>query len=170
AEPPTSSSGTKYGAPPVPEPLDVQGIINDPCNALTDEQLDNFPGTLDEDTEKITTTTLSDKKTGCNWIFQGDRYSYGAIAGGVALPRDIYHGLSSIYRAAQKGKYDTFRPVETAGYPAAVNKNSDVGGECRLSVGLRNDTAYRITTGLSSDHPEYEHPCESAKKLASFVV
>src|SRR5699024_12206813 len=130
-------SGKKLGPHPGPQSLDVQGSINVECKAQNNEQLDNFPGTLDEDTEKITTTTLSDKKTGCNWIFQGDRYSYGAIAGGVALPRDIYHGLSSIYRAAQKGKYDTFRPVETAGYPAAVNKNSDVGGECRLSVGLR---------------------------------
>jgi len=88
------------------------------------------------------------------------------------LPSDEYHGLSSIYRAEQDGSYDTFRPFEAAGYPAVINNESDMtdSGSCRISIGLRDDTAYRIDTLLDPEHPFYEQACTPAKKLASFVV
>src|SRR5699024_1863384 len=113
-----SSSHAKYGAPSVADPLEVQGIISHPCSALTKDQLSNFPGTLDGDTHTTETTLYSDKKTSCNWSFQGDRYSLGGFVAGVALPHDRFHGLSSLYRANKKNKYKTFHPIETAGYPA----------------------------------------------------
>jgi len=165
-----ASSVAKYGAPSVPESLDVKSIIDDACSALTEDQIAEFPGTLDKKrTSK--TTLLSDKKTSCALTFQGGRYSYGTIGGGVALPRDTYHGISSIYKSNQQGSYETFRPVEIADYPAVINSESGVGqGECRLSVGLRDDTAYRISTLFSTEHPDYDEPCKIAEKFASFVV
>lgn len=166
-----TSSSAHYGAPPVPEPLNVKGIIDDPCNAVTDQQIDEFPGTLDS-THTTETTPLSDKKTSCNWAFEGDRYSYGSFVAGVALPRDTFHGLSNTYRANQNGSYDIFKPIEAAGYPAVINSQNDNtdNGDCSMSVGLRDDTVYNITVGLAPEHPDGDQPCKPAKKLASFVV
>jgi len=165
-----TSSTAKYGAPPVPNPLDVQTIVENPCSALTKKQINKFPGTL-EKSFKSETTRFSDKKTSCAWKFEGDRYSLGTIGGGVPLPHDRYHGISSIYKARGQNAYEVFRPVEIAGYPAVINNQTDsTDGSCRLSVGLRNDTAYRITASPSSQSPDYDRPCEQAKKLASFVV
>src|SRR5699024_2230269 len=88
------SSAVKYGAPSVPAPLDVHGIVNDPCSALSKDQIDKFPGTLNK-TDTSATTYQDDKKTTCSWIFKGDRYSYGTVGGGVVVPSATYHGLSS---------------------------------------------------------------------------
>jgi len=167
----TDNSSPTHGAPSVPSPLDVRDIIDDPCSALTKQQTDSFPGTLDS-TETAKTTLLSEKETSCNWNFQGDRYSYGGFIAGVALPRDTFHGVSSIYEADEKDEYEVFEPVKVAGYPAVINNETDNAdsGDCRLSVGLRNDTAYRITADPSSESPDYDQPCEQAKKLAEFVV
>src|SRR5699024_3202716 len=145
------SSSPKHGAPSVPEPLDVHSIVADPCSALTKEQVGKFPGTLDK-TDVSKTTYQDEKKTTCRWIFKGDRYSYGAVGGGVVLPSETYQGLSSIYKARQEGSYEVFQPLELAGYPAVINgsKAETSGGGCRVSVGLRNDTAYRITVLLST--------------------
>lgn len=167
-----ASSTAKYGAPSVPEPLDATGIVDDPCGALTDRQLDEFHGTVDDSTHTTEATPLSDKKTACNWSFEGDRYSLGGFVAGVALPRDTFDGLSSSYRANQAGKYDTFDPFEAADYPAVINNQtgSPGEGECTLSVGLRDDTVYQISTLLDTDHPNYDEPCKTGKKLASFVV
>jgi len=165
-----ATSTTAYGAPSVPEPLDVQKLINRPCSALSDKQINNFPGTL-KNSFTAKTTRFSDKKTSCAWRFEGDRYSLGTVGGGVPLPRDRYQGISSIYKAHKQHAYEVFQPLEIAGYPAAINNKTDNNdGDCRLSVGLRNDTVYRITAAPSSQSPDYDQPCEQAKKLASFVV
>src|SRR5699024_5890620 len=131
-----------YGAPSVPEPLDVQGLISDPCSALTDKQSNYFPGKLD-DTFTAETTRFSDKETSCAWTFKIDRRSLGTIGGGIPLPQERYKGISSIYKADQQDSYEQFEPLDIAGYPAAINNQTDADdGDCRLSVGLRDDTAY----------------------------
>lgn len=160
-----------YGAPPVPSDLDVSKIVDDPCGALTKEQVDEFPGTLD-DTDTAQAATSSEKKTACNWNFRGDRYSYGGIIGGVVIPSDTHQGLRSLYKTQQLDSYDTFEPVELTGYPALIHGDDDTftENECRLSVGLRDDTAYRITADPSSESPDYDEPCEAAKRLGKFVV
>src|SRR5699024_1906662 len=121
---PSGSHASRYGAPTVPSPLDVEELIHNPCSALSSDQIDTFPDSLDE-SEVAETTTFSDKKTSCNWFFQGKSYSYGSILGGVALPRDKFHGLSSIYKSHEDASYETFEPLKAAGYPAVVNNESD---------------------------------------------
>lgn len=165
------SNSAKYGAPSVPAPLAVHSIVDDPCSVLPKEQIDEFPGTLNK-TDTSATTYQDEKKTTCRWIFQGDRYSYGAVGGGVVLPSAIYHGISSIYKTEKKGKYEVFEPIELDGYPAVINGSEaeTTEGACRVSVGLRDDTAYRITVLLDPSNPDYDEPCNSAKRLGKFVV
>src|SRR5699024_341084 len=98
--------------------------------------------------------------------------SYGSVTGGVVLPSETYQGLSSIYKARQEGSYEVFQPLELAVYPAVINgsKAETSPGRCRVSVGLRHDTTYRITVLLSTSNPEHGQPCQSAKRLGRFVV
>lgn len=161
----------KHGAPPVPAPLDISGITNDPCSALTEQQTDAFPGKLAE--TRVGETTLTGEGKSCSWIFHGDRYSLGGFSGGVVLPSPQYQGLSSLYKGKQRGAMDTFRSVgPIGGYPAVIYASGrSIGdGFCRLAVGLRDDTAYRVNTELSSNHPAEQDPCQVARKLAKFVV
>lgn len=168
---PNSESDTsKYGAPSVSDPLAVESTLSTPCNVLTDKQLNEFPGEIrNEETED---TTRIGNGLACAWTFEGDRYSYGSLTAGFVLPTASYHGLSSIYRSHQETGYETFQPVEISGYPAIINNETDTtdAGDCRISVGLRDDTAYRVSATLSSEHPHYDQPCEQAKKLGEFVV
>lgn len=174
--PSSSQAGSglpKYGAPAVTHPLDVSSIAQDPCKAVTKQQMEAFPGSLDR--TRVSPTTATGEGKSCGWIFDsGGRYgTFGRISGGVVPPTPSYQGLTSIYEGRQDGSADTFRPVDSiSGYPGVVYASGrDIGeGYCRLTVGLRNDTAYRITTGLDPDHPSYAKPCDAAKKLAGFVV
>lgn len=160
----------KYGAPAVKNPLAVNSIKHAPCDALTSKQVKSFPGTLDR-TEVFEDSPTSGADS-CNWVFDGDRYGLGAVAGGLVLPSPTRHGLSMVYRAKQQGSTTTFRPLSVKGYPAVIYASGRTIGDgtCRLSIGVRNDIAYRIETTLDSDHPAYETPCKTAKKMARFVV
>lgn len=164
-------SAARHGAPPVPAPLDVSGIVQTPCKALTDKQVQTFPGTLEK--THITTSTGTGEAKACAWSFEGDRYSMGTISGGVVLPSAQYHGISSIYKSKQHGNLDAFREVgPIAGYPAVIYGSGRAPGDgwCRLAVGLRNDTAYRIEVGLLSQSPHSQKPCTDAKQLAKYIV
>lgn len=159
----------KNGAPDIPNPLDVSTLTSNPCEVLTKQQVESFPGSLSEDTHSLPTTAGGAGKA-CSWIFTGKRYSIGAISGGIVPPTSTHHGLSSIYDGRESA--DVFRPITVHDYPAVIySATGAIGsGACRMSVGLRNDTAYRIQTGLAGNHPSYEKPCRMAKKLAGYIV
>lgn len=159
----------KHGAPDIAQPLDVSSLTHNPCDAITDTQVESFPGTLDE--TQTSPTTAGGAGTACGWIFDGPRYSYGSISGGIVPPTPTHHGLSSIYDGRDAAK--VFRPIKSInGYPAVIYSGSGPieSGSCRMSVGLRNDTAYRIQTMLDADHPSYDKPCRMARKLAGYIV
>lgn len=150
----------KNGAPAVKEPLDVSSIKDDPCEAMTEKQAGEFPGTL------LNTETRSGK---CAWKYEGDRYRLGSVGGGLEL--DSSKGLTKYY-----GDIDddvaVVDPVDAVeGYPT-VHFDADVstGGVCALEVGLRDDLVYTAQAILESDHPSYDNPCDAARDFAEVVV
>lgn len=146
AESTSVSSEPDSGAPEVPEPLDIEGIVADPCAALTEAQLIRLdvvepgrPGTMD-----------------CSWSLTTGTYH------GVIVSLDS--SLDEVY-ASGVNKY--FQETTIAGYPAVYASVLDqrAQGGCNLWVGVTDDVAVGVSTVfLDVD------PCPVAERFATSVV
>lgn len=167
AKAPSTQKQPTNGAPDVTDPLNTSAIEMDPCHAVSEQQLESFPGSLDETKPE---TSGARSKT-CAWIFNGDEgYSFGDIRGGVNVDDD--GGLGTLYQQQAEGKLGIFKPVDAInGYPALVyNTGQGRDGRCVLAVGLNNEHIYITDVSFDDNHPSYESPCEPAKKFAGLVV
>lgn len=159
----------KYGAPAIADPLKFSPIVDDPCSALTQSQVESFAGEFSD-------TAINEVKSEtkyCNWHFDDPSTGYGlGVVGGGVNVEDGAHGLTTLYAQERKGFLTTFKPVgDIAGYPAVIYAaGGEREGKCFMAVGLSDKRAYIASASLDPDHPKRGSPCSVAKKLARYVV
>lgn len=164
---PTAQSGSnlpRHGAPVVTDPLKVDSLKSDTCNAMTQEQAESFAGTLTG-----TKVERDGESAYCVWNYSGGRYPYGSIRGGLDMSND--DGLTRYFSQKNSGGWKVQKIDAIAGYPAVIH---DVGlqsiGGCVIAVGVQNDLVYKASTQLGSEHPSRDKPCEIARNLATLAV
>jgi hypothetical protein len=143
----------KGGAPAVPDPLDID--VDDPCNALTAEQLAaigiSAPG--DEG--------FHDGDGECRWHLDSSQLHIVTLSPAVSRGG----GLGQIYDRKETQEY--FEPTEIHGYPAvyaSVLDGRERGG-CTLWVGVSDELAVEVTTSfLEVD------PCPVAEQVATGMI
>lgn len=152
---PVDEVETEPAAPTVDDPLEVDGIVGDPCDALARDQLADLglvgpgePNTHGDD-------------DGCDWRLTTSRLHIVTIR---PLVSDK-NGLGDVY--AGRDYKDYFEETTVDGYPAvyaSVLDERDSGG-CTLLVGVTDDLVVSVKTSfLDVD------PCPVAQKTAEAMI
>jgi hypothetical protein len=159
ASPVPTGAATDNGAPKVPAALNADGILADPCSALSAAQQDDIgmvkPGKGDQG------------PTGpeCRWKSAGSSLNSVEVSPFTANE----NGLSDIY-GQQAGKA-YFEPVTVAGYPAVSTNISDLrsSGNCPLWVGVSDQLVVVVTAQLGEGENKAT-PCAVAQKVAEAMI
>jgi hypothetical protein len=159
ASPAPTGEATDNGAPKVPAPLNADGVLADPCSALSAAQQDEIgmvkPGEGDQG------------PTGpeCRWKSVSSSLNSVEVSPFTANK----NGLSDIY--AQKAGSAYFEPLTVAGYPAVSTDVSDLrsGGDCPLWVGVSDQLAVVVTAQLGEGKNQTT-PCVVAQKVAEAMI
>lgn len=141
------------GAPRVEDPLQVNGIVDEPCGALAADQLRALgfsPGELN---------TFGDDD-GCDW-----RLANSTLGTVTVRPLVSENGLGDVYGRQDYSEY--FEPTTVNGYPAVYESVLDErnDGGCTLYVGVTDELAVEVdTTFLDVE------PCPVAEETAEAVI
>ncbi|MDI5977805.1 DUF3558 domain-containing protein [Amycolatopsis magusensis] len=167
ASEPSQSAGESevpgFGAPKIENPLDVGGLDQRPCEALTDAQVTELLGS--------DTTKKEENVSGpmCSW------HSYGTDGAFVAVsfPTVTDLGLTGLYRG--KGQqlkfFKEMSPVR--GYPTVAWGQTDdtaTDGRCGVSAGTTDRTTLDATVTLSKKNVGTKDPCEAARGVLDLVI
>ncbi|MGW4058982.1 DUF3558 domain-containing protein [Amycolatopsis sp. NPDC004747] len=159
AAPAPTSQAADNGAPKVPAPLKTDGILADPCSALSAAQQDDIG------MAKPGKATQGPTGPDCAWTSNGSASNVVSISPFTANK----NGLSDIY--AQKAGSAYFEPLTVAGYPAVSTNVSDLrsSGNCPLWVGVTDELAVMVLAQIStgSNKPQ---PCTVAQKVAEAMI
>lgn len=154
----TSPDNSPGLAPPVPEPLDPEMLLSEPCDLLTDTQLDQLG--LVEYSSRI--DSLGDHE--CTWAESEE----GTRKISISAMGNNENGLSDIY--AQREQYNHFEPTTINGYPAVIADPYTLleDGACPLYVGITDQlTAYTIAQfPIASD----DDPCPITQDVAEAMI
>lgn len=161
AQPTTGASGEQDPdrAPRVDDPLDASPFLDQPCAALSQQQLAEFsitkPGVP-------TTTGAVAENAGpfCSWPNDTGGIGVGFLTGNK-------NGLSDIYR--DRANFEHFEPATVDGYPAAYNNDPDLRseGDCTIMVGISDSLAFRVTEQGKLDA---EGSCDRARQVAAAAL
>jgi hypothetical protein len=150
------------GAPKVDDPLDTTRFQQDPCQALTANQVTTIlGGSVDG---KPTDRPLGNA---CQWR---DPDSRGLVE--VHFSDQDPRGLSALYQASKDDKYAYFTvlpPIE--GYPAVardVVDDRDIG-RCSVVVGVSDEITFDVPVRLSEANAGKD-PCDAAVKVAGMAL
>lgn len=154
-ETPVSTSRTRPAreAPAVPEPLRID--VDDPCAALTPEQLSAM-GITDPGVRGF-----HDGDAECRWHLATSPLHVVSLTP-VASEKA---GLSDVYAGKKYQQY--FEPTEIDGYPAVYAGVLDQrsNGNCQLWVGVTDELAVDVATHfLETD------PCPVAERVAAGMI
>ncbi|QWF80536.1 DUF3558 domain-containing protein [Amycolatopsis sp. CA-230715] len=155
---PVSSPGPAKptAAPPVPSPLKADGIVAQPCTALSSAQTQQI-GMVDPQSNPTSTGP------GCVWRSASDDLNKVTIAPMTANKG----GLDDIY--ANKGAY--FEPKTVNGYPAvlsgAVEDRSE--GNCNLWIGVTDQLAVAVQAQIARGANK-ANPCPVAEKVGAAMI
>lgn len=133
----------KNGAPEVTDPLDVERVLVDPCEALGDDQLRGLgfggPGEFD-------TFRGEDQ---CKWRMADSSLQIVTIRPAVS-PKE---SLSDVYGKRDRMAY--FKPTTIGGYPAVYASPIDQrdGGNCQLLVGVSDDQLITVAATFLQVEP-----------------
>lgn len=160
--PPTSSSSADHGgdAPRVSEPIDVSGLEEDPCTALSDAQvqkLNLLPG------ERGETDQGAPK---CRYEYDDDSGSRVVFT----LVPEFSNGLADLYEREPNLAY--FEPTEVSGYPAVYASPNEgrSSGVCQLHVGLTDNFLVSVWVYLGQSTPDYPRGCEVAEMSTRTMI
>ncbi|MFD2469489.1 DUF3558 domain-containing protein [Amycolatopsis silviterrae] len=164
--PPSTSTGPRFGAPPVPAPLDASPLEKNPCAAMSPDQVASLGAPFKNNDPK------PDDYTGpsCNWEFAT---SPASSVGGTLATKDPGHGgISGIYSKKQSGGVTKFEPFTVNNYPGVIYDpaSNSPAGLCTMVVGLRDDLGYVIDVSLDGLKNPFADSCEVGKKVAGYVV
>lgn len=151
----SSATEDENAAPKVAKPLDVEGILDDPCDALATNQLSELGLT-----GRGETNTFGDDD-GCDWTLQGTSLSTVIIR---PLVSDK-NGLGDTYDLKEHKDY--FEETRIGGYPAVFASALDErdSGNCTLVVGLTDELAVSVDASfLDID------PCPVAERTAEAMI
>jgi hypothetical protein len=147
------------GAPHVPAPLPVDGLLAQPCDALSPTQVDQL-GMVGPGKSEQTPTGPS-----CTWK------SATSDANSISVePVTINkNGLDSIY--ANKAKAAYFEPLQIDGYPAVYFDIQDgrSQGTCSLWVGATDELAVSVISQIGRG-PNVSNPCPVAERTAKAMT
>ncbi|MFD2397892.1 DUF3558 domain-containing protein [Prauserella oleivorans] len=157
---PSSSAAPGSDTPSVAEPLDVSSLEQDPCAALSSQQVQQLnlqPGKRE--------STNSGAPV-CEYEYKEDSGSQVS----VILTPEFTNGIGDVY--ARKDALAYFEPTEIAGYPAAYASNSDgrSEGTCQLHVGLTDQFVVSTMVQLSSLNADYPRGCEVAELSTQTMI
>ncbi|HEY2061081.1 MAG TPA: DUF3558 domain-containing protein [Amycolatopsis sp.] len=164
---PASSTGLRFGAPPVPAPLDPTPLETDPCAAMTPVQVASLGAPFKNEESK----PADPLGPACSWSFATED-GRSSTTGAVFTGDPSHGGISGLYGRQQMGGLTKFQPFTANGYPGVIYDaaSNTPPGSCPLAIGLRNDLTYTISVDLDGlDHP-FADACELGKKVAGFVI
>ena len=161
---PSSGSGgpSPGGAPKVQNPLDTTAFHQDPCRALTADQL---PELLGADVPGTKRRGVSAPE--CEWRNRSTGASFGMQ---FVLANDS--GLSTAY--AQRHTYDLWQelpPIE--GYPAVVadlRDSRNTLGACTVLVGVTDSLEFSVSGNLSDAKRGKADPCQAIQLAAKLML
>jgi hypothetical protein len=151
----TTSERPRGGAPAVDEPLDVEVLRHDPCDAITAEQLGGLG---------ITDIGLHDSYEGnpeCRWHLSDSQLHVIGLSPVVSSDG----GLGDVYEKKDYQQY--FEPTEVDGFPAVYASvlEQRSRGNCNLWVGVTDQLVVSINTYfLEVD------PCPVAERIATAMI
>ncbi|OLT46532.1 hypothetical protein BJF85_16935 [Saccharomonospora sp. CUA-673] len=152
------------GAPAVTDPLPKSVLDGDPCDALTQEQLDMALGS---GTPRGSRADLDATGPGCDW--NSAQTDFAAIQ--IGFVTETGQGLSATY-ANTRPQQDVFEETDpVAGYPAVKYQRTENNDECSMAVGISDE--YSVTVHLASSVEARErgtHPCDSTYRVAEMLV
>lgn len=162
--PTEDSSLPAHGAPKVHNPLDVTSFKDNPCQALTDEQVTKLFGQQN----KVTPRPDDAEGPGCGY---GNKLVHGGDVKVSFLT--VYHnGLSGIYRQ-QEGKYKFFKELDPVhNYPAVaigIHDQRDEG-TCLIAAGVSDREAFGVAVDLSAHNVGKKDPCDVGHMVAGMVI
>lgn len=157
----TASPSPGSEAPEVTHPLDIGDLESEPCDALTEEDLDRL-GVVREGEQGESAAGEE-----CAW-------NYLDILDGVlrfaVWARDA-DGLPGIY--ANRDYVAYFEPTEVDGYPGvyadAVQEDPARAGRCNLYLGVNERNVLLLTVMLDRG-PDKHRPCEIADEFARLAL
>lgn len=138
-------------------PLPTQGLLENPCSALTDAQLKDLglvsPGKATQGQPAL-----------CGWSgeIQENHVNVGAV------PQNN-RGISDIYD--QKSRQAYFQPVTVGGYPGVLADTQDgrASGSCTLWVGITDQLAFAVATSITTGENK-ANSCTSAQHVGEAVI
>jgi hypothetical protein len=148
-----------------PQQLDASRTINDPCTALTDDQVHKVIGSHPGGGK-----TEHGAGVGCSWHPSSlDNTSAGSI--GIEWPSGGAYGMRGFYRT--KNRYGYFQPTTVAGFPAVVASPGDTAvsvGECAIYVGVNEHRVFFSDFDSGATPPASLKPCGKARQAAKYVI
>ncbi|WP_216212141.1 DUF3558 domain-containing protein [Amycolatopsis aidingensis] len=156
SQPPQSEQGA---APRVPEPLPVDGILADPCTALSDTQLSQIGLTAPG--------TNRDTRTGPECVWKSATFQDNSVSISPMTAND--NGLDGIYANEPEDEY--FEPTTIGGYPAVyanvIDSRSD--GDCVLWLGVTDQLAVSVITQIARG-PNETDPCPVNERVGEAMI
>lgn len=158
--PSAPSSGEQAdGAPSVTDPIDTAKLDQDPCSALSGNQVERF--SLNSGVrEKVGTDPTCE-------------YNYGDDSGSqisITPMQSFSDGLSTVYQ--QESQLDYFEPTEVSGYPGVYGGKLDSrdNGYCGLYVGLNDQRTVWFDIHLAQSTSDYPKGCEVGEVAAEAMI
>ncbi|MDV6012567.1 DUF3558 domain-containing protein [Haloechinothrix sp. LS1_15] len=152
------------GAPPVDDPIDTTRFEEDPCLALSDQQLTEY-GYEYEDVEARVTMHADHV---CEWnMGRGE----GTFVIGFTVENQ--HGLSGVYQAHGLETWEVFDQADPVhGHPALFADPIDARerGACNVIFGANDELAVWVTMDAGRHSPHRDAPCRAAYELAELAV
>ncbi|TQJ03810.1 DUF3558 domain-containing protein [Amycolatopsis cihanbeyliensis] len=155
----SAPSGKQGAAPRVPNPLPVDGILADPCNALSAAQLSRIgldaPGTKRE------------TRTGSECVWKSAAFQDNSVSISPMTAND--NGLDGIYANEPEDEY--FEPTTIGGYPAVYANviDSRSNGDCVLWVGVTDELAVSVITQIARG-PNETDPCPVNERVGTAMI
>ena len=150
------------GAPAVTDPLDTTAFEQDPCQMLTDSQIEQAglipPG---EPGEGATAAS-------CAW-----RNRTTNSSARVQFEVATHRGLSAAYQANDNSEYDLWEELPgIAGYPAVIAdiRDNRAKGDCAIIVGTSDEVTFDLAVTLSADKVGQVNPCDAAQQVAELAL
>ncbi|MBN6036182.1 DUF3558 domain-containing protein [Amycolatopsis sp. 195334CR] len=155
-----------FGAPKVDSPIDISKSEAQPCETLTDAQINGLLGSDTKESREESGDIIAGP--GCTW------HSYGSQSAfvGVLFPKVTDLGLSGFYRA-KGGQYKFFEEMAPVrGYPAVAWNGTDetAKGVCNVVAGTSDRATVNVTVTLSEKNVGKKNPCEAARDVLDMVI
>jgi hypothetical protein len=161
-EPPSGSDDLPSdGAPKVANPFDASHFEQNPCDALTQEQLKE----LNVGKGKPLSTNFG---KGCSWR---NPETGGSVA--MDWASTDKRGLSSAYRSNNNDELSYFEPIaDIQGHPAVAYdiNSSNPTAACFVGVGITDELLFSSRVVLSGKNLGVKNPCEMSALAAGMML